>query len=121
MRDCLTGLTSSKEPAEATACLRAAATLIRTQQSDTKEIAELFASALVSYPNDFALHDYHQVRRDALLALVIVAPAQAGVFLAKDLQGENWTTRHRLDMLQVILGSGYLNILVNILKTRLFF
>ena len=104
------GLTSSKDPAEATACLRSAANLIRTQQSDAKEISVLFASALVAYPNDYALNDYNQVRRDALLALVVVAPAHAGVFLAKDIQGDNWTTRHRLDILQVMAERLYIYI-----------
>ena len=68
-------------------------------------MCEELAKVLLHLSDNFAFDDFSARRHGAMVALAVLCPEQVTPYLTREFYAPNYTLRHRMDILEVIITS----------------
>lgn len=105
LRDCISGLLSSKDPDRLEACLNALNKLVKREPGDLKDLTVELLTILLHLEDEYNITNFYATKHEATLTIVCKCPRMASEFLCQQFFEENFTINQRLDILEIISSS----------------
>lgn len=104
-RDCIAGLAENEKPETVTHCIDSALKIIRLNSDTIDDCAVEFTKVLLYLDDHFSIDNFLLKRLEAMSALCTICPQLVGGYLIDEFNSKNHNTRHRLDILEVLVSS----------------